>query len=78
VNETSVTVTLPDDLNVQKAWVYAFDSNGEQIMMASTTTNVATLRYLGDYTTYTFKVRVLDQNGRYGYITPEAGEAYHE
>lgn len=77
VDDTSVTVTLPDDLNAQKAWVYAFDESGKQVAVASTTTNTVTLKNLGDYTKCSFKVQVLDNSGKMGYITPANGEAYH-
>lgn len=77
VSDTSVTLTLPDDLNIVKAWIYAYDENGEQIVVASTTTNSVTLRKLGDYTKYTYQVKVLDNSGKYGFITPTGGECYH-
>ncbi len=77
VDDTTLTVTLPDDLDIQKAWVYAIDEDGMQKAVVSTTTNTATFSNLSNYTNYTFDVQVLDNKGKYGYITPVGGESYH-
>ena len=76
INDTSVKLKLPDDLNVQKSWIYVFDSEGVQITRVSTTTGEVIIKLLEKPENYTYAVYVLDNDGNYGYITPLNGYLY--
>ena len=76
-SSTSVTLTWADDItDVQKTWVYAIDSEGNETLLKSTTTNTVTIS-LSNFKNYSYSLKVLDVNGVYGYLTPTGGEAYH-
>lgn len=76
VNDTAVTLTLPDDLDIQKAWIYVYDEDGNKVSAVSTTSTSATINSLSDPENYKYAIYVLDNNGKYGYITPQTGYAY--
>ena len=79
VSEKSVTISWPEDIDdVEKAWIYAYDYEGNKIEMASTTTNSYTFVNLPGYQNYIYDIQVLDKNGYYTHLTPISGEAYHE
>ena len=63
---------------MEKAWIYAYDYEGNKIEMASTTTNSYTFVNLPGYQNYIYDIQVLDKNGYYTHLTPISGEAYHE
>lgn len=77
VNDNYVTLTWNAVEDVQKTWAYAVAEDGTQTLLASTTENTVTVK-VADYTNATFALKVLDTQGRYGYLTPSAGETYHE
>ncbi len=76
VNDTTLKITLPSDLNAQKIWVYAYDSQGNVVTMNSTKTNTINLINISNVEEYTYGVQILDKNGLYGYITPQNGLPY--
>ena len=78
LSETMVTLTWFEDISdIQKTWVYVYDESGNEISIASTTTNTVTFKNLVGYKNYTYKLKVLDTSGRYGYITKSNGEKFH-
>ncbi len=78
VDSTTVTLNWPDDItDVQKTWVYVYDADGNQVSLVSTTSNSVTIKKLSGYENYTYKLRVLDTSGRFGFLTKSDGEKFH-
>ncbi len=79
VDESTVTVSWSEDIGeVEKSWIYVYDQDGNEVRLVSTLTNSVTIAKLPGYENYTYKLRVRDTNGIYGYVTPTDGEDYHE
>lgn len=77
VDDTHVTLTWSEDItNVSKTWAGIIKEDGTETIITSTTTNTVTLR-VADYENATFFLKVIDDEGRVGYLTPTGGEKYH-
>lgn len=78
VSDNAVTLTWDENIdNVYKTWVCVIDEDGKEIIIDSTTTNTVTLT-VKDYKNKTFALKVVDNDGRVGYLTKSGGEKYHE
>ena len=78
VDNTTVSLTWPEDISdVQKTWVYVYDTDGNQVAIVSTSSNTVTIKNVSGYEDYTYKLRVLDTSGIFGYLTKSNGEKFH-